>query len=45
MQEIKQFFINIERTDINESMENILTSSFYKPHLFSLKIFLNFVPL
>ncbi|EAJ4475756.1 acyl carrier protein, partial [Campylobacter coli] len=22
MQEIKQFFINIERTDINESMEN-----------------------
>ncbi|MEL1077209.1 acyl carrier protein, partial [Campylobacter jejuni] len=24
MQEIKQFFINIERTDINESMENLV---------------------
>ncbi|EAK6704653.1 acyl carrier protein, partial [Campylobacter coli] len=25
MQEIKQFFINIERTDINESMENLVS--------------------
>lgn len=25
MQEIKQFFINIERTDIDESMENLLS--------------------
>ena len=25
MQEIKQFFINIERSDIDESMENLLS--------------------
>ncbi|EGS6634673.1 acyl carrier protein [Campylobacter jejuni] len=28
MQEIKQFFINIERTDINESMENLVSEDF-----------------
>lgn len=30
MQEIKQFFINIERTDINESMENLVSEDFYR---------------
>ncbi|EIL5025097.1 acyl carrier protein [Campylobacter jejuni] len=28
MQEIKQLFINIERTDINESMENLVSEDF-----------------
>lgn len=28
MQEIKQFFINIERTDIDESMDNLVSEDF-----------------
>ena len=28
MQEIKQFFINIERKDINENMENLVSEDF-----------------